>query len=599
MAKHSLYDQKTTITNLSVQIDGSAINAKVTVAGLTVYKSLNKISTARIELFDGNISDAEFETIENDKYEPGAEIKIGMGYENQDDIIFEGILVKHSVKISERKAAKIYLECADKAIELTGQRKFEYFTDKKDSDIITTLCRSIEKEVEATDKTHERVIQHNTSDWDFIVTRAQANGMLVSNDKGKITVKKPKTGSAKIDLIYGENIIETDLTVDARTQIKEIKAFGWDPKVQDIAEGSGEEPTELEKVGSLQGKSIAGKLKYKETKIKSSGTLDSEELKAWASGTLLMSRLSRIRGTIKTQGIVVDPTDTVEIQSIGKYYDGEAFVTGVYHELKEGNWVTDVEVGLKPEFFVHQKEDVTLPVADGLFPGVHGLFIGVVKQIDSDPEGHFRVRVVFPMVDGKEGEGVWARVTNIMASDKFGSWFMPEVDDEVICGAIGGDLRFPVILGHLYSSKRPYYDKEFSYDSNNDKKGWFTRGELLFHFDDKDKIIRVETPGGQKFKLDDKEKSITLEDQHKNKMVMDSSGFKFSGMKDFVVDVKGKVDGKAMGNIAWKTMSGNFDAQGMNSTLKGTMGANVEAGPSSLKASMMSASLKGPMVMIN
>lgn len=607
MAKHSLYDQKTDLTKLSVKIDGSAVSDKTQIAGVSVYKSLYKISTAKIELFDGNISDAEFETIEKESYEPGKEIEISLGYHDKEDVVFKGVIVKHNVKVTSSKAPKIIIECADKAIELTGQRKFDYHKNMKDSDIISKICRGISKEVEGTDKTHETIVQHNVSDWDFIITRAQANGLVVANDEGKILVKKPKAGSSVADLTYGENIIDTDLTVDARSQIKELKAYAWDPKVQKVAEGTGEEPTELEKVGkALKGKKIAGDINFSESEIRSTGNMDADELKSWASSTLMLSRFSRLQGIVKTQGIKVNPMDTVDIKSLGKYYDGEAYVSGVYHEQKDGNWVTEIEIGLKPDLFVTQKTDISLPNADGLFPGINGLFIGKVKKIDADPEGQFRVLLTFPMIKGEKGDGVWARVSNIMASNGFGSWFMPEVDDEVICGALGGDMRFPIILGHLYSDNKFKHHNEFVYNDENNFKGWVTREKLVLRYDDKDKIIRIETPGGQKFKLDDKDKSITLEDQHKNKMLMNSSGFEFTGNKDFVVNVKGKIDAKAIGNIAFKTNMGNFDASSKSSTIKGTMSATLDGMKADVKGSMSAgvtssgmAKLKGSIVMIN
>lgn len=599
MAVHSLYDQKTDLVAISVTVDGTPISDKVQIQGFSVYKSLYKISTAKVEILDGDISSQEFETIKSNNYDHGKPVEISSGYHDDKKVIFKGIIVKHSVKISSNKSSKIILECADEAIKMTGQRRFVYHAGMKDSDIINKII-TVGKEVDSTNKVHEMVVQHNTSDWDFVVTRAQANKMVVATDEGVVKVKMPAAGGAVVDLVYGENIIDMDLSIDARTQVMELKTMAWSPKDQAIVETVGAEASEVDTLGSLKGKDIAGMIKYETTELHSTGNMDKDELQQWADGSVLLSRLSRVRGIIKSQGVKVNPMDTVAIKSVGKYYDGEAYVSGVYHEQKEGNWVTEIELGISPDLFVKQKDDINLPVADGLFPGVHGLFIGKVKQIDGDPEGEFRVKVTFPMVDGDKGDGVWARTSNLMASERFGSWFYPEVEDEVVCGALGGDLRFPVILGHLYSSKRPYADHQFAHSEENNEKGWFTREEMLFHFNEKDKIIRIETPGGQKFKLDDKDKSITLEDQHQNKLVMDSSGFKMTGNKDFVVDVKGKVDIKAMGNIKASTMSGNFDASAMNSTIKGTVNAELKAGVSSLKTSPAGATIKGtPIVSIN
>lgn len=597
MPVHSLYDQKTDLVKFTLKIAGSPVNPKVQVSAISIYKTLNKLSSAKIELLDGDISTAKFESIESNTYEPGKEVEISLGYHNTEDQVFKGVIVKHTVKISSSKSSKIVLECSDVNIKMTGQRKFKYFKLMKDSDIMNALITE-QKDIEATKKQHEMVVQHNSTDWDFLISRAQANQMVVTTDTGKVIVKKPKIASPKITLTYGENINDMDLSIDARNQVKELETKSWDPSKQQVLSATGKEASELEKHGSLKGKTIAGNLKYTKTELHSTAKLDQKELQEWADSSVLISRLSRVKGTIKTQGVLINPLDTLEITSVGKYYDGKGFVSGVHHEYRGNNWTSVIELGLKPDLFVKQKQDIILPMADGLLPGVNGLFIAKVKKIDADPEGAYRVQVTIPMVDGTNGEGVYARVSNIMASKDFGSWFYPEVDDEVVCGALGGDMRFPVILGHLYSKKHKAPTSDFKHNEQNNDKGWLTRSKLLFHFNDDDKIIRIETPGGQKFKLDDKDKSITLQDQHNNKMVMDSKGFKLTGNKDFVLDVKGKVDIKAMGNISAKTTMGNFDAQGSAATVKGMMNATLDGATVNVKGSGM-ATIKAGMVMIN
>lgn len=609
MATHSIYDQKTDLVAISVKINGSAISDKVQIDTLSVYKSLYKISTAKVEILDGNISDAEFETIENENYEHGAEVEIATGYHDQTEVIFKGIIVKHSIKISSNKSSKVILECADKAIELTGQRKFEYFSDKKDSDIIQQLI-TIQKDVDATDKIHERVIQHNVSDWDFIITRAQANKMVVLSDEGKISVKKPTTGESVADLVYGENIIDLDVSIDARTQVQELQTQSWDPKVQEIVTSVGAEPEEVDKLGDRKGKKMAGDLNYIKTELHSTANMDTEELQQWADGSVLLSRLSRVRGIIKTQGIKVNPMDTVKLSSLGKYYDGEAYVSGVYHEQKEGNWVTEIELGISPDLFVKQKDDINLPVADGLFPGVHGLFIGKVVQIDNDPLGEYRIKVVIPMVKGTDGDGVWCRVSNIMAGNKFGAFFYPEIDDEVVCGTLGGDLRFPVVLGYLYSSQKyktpesnTQYSGTFKNTEENHHKGILTRENLMLHFDDDKKVIRIETPDGRRIEMNDDSKEIIIEDSFNNKLVMDNDGFKFTGDKKFVVDVRGEVNissSMAAVNIKSGPMAALKAEGGSSFEVKNSTGAKVTGGMAgaTLDSSGMT-KVKGSIVMIN
>ncbi|WP_235299099.1 phage baseplate assembly protein V [Portibacter marinus] len=595
--------EKIELTSYEVKINGQAVPDEFIITYISVSKALNKIATAKIQIEDGTMHDTEFKTIEENKFKEGDEVEIQMGYGTSNDSVFKGIIVKHGIKISSTGTSHVFIECADKSIVLTGQREFKIYEDIKDSDVIKALAsdKSVPVSCSATNILHERVVQQNCTAWDFIVTRAQANYLVVYTLNNELKIVKPSEG-AKTDAVveYGLDIISMDLSVDARTQLLEVETSAWDYTTQQNVTGKSKEPSEVDKLGNIKGKDIAGKLQFKKSKLHSTGYLEGQELEKWAESTLLISRLSRVRGTVKFRGFAkINPNDFLKLEQVSPHFSGEAYVTGVYHEEKDGDWITEVEVGLKPELFISNKNDVTLPLADGLFPGYQGLFIGKVLDI-VDPKGEARVLVKIPMLGGDIDGGVWARVSNIMASRDFGSVFFPEVDDEVILGALGGDLRFPVILGHLYSSVNYFASNDFIHTDENNHKGWKTREGLLLHFDDKDKIVRVETPAGQKIKLDDREKSITLEDQHSNKMVMDSSGFKFTGNKDFVVDVKGKVNMDSMQEMALESKM-TFSAKGgMSATMQNTAGSKFEAG--TIGATMSSsaiATIKGSVVMIN
>ncbi len=82
---------------------------------------------------------------------------------------------------------------------------------------------------------------------------------------------------------------------------------------------------------------------------------------------------------------------------------------------------------------------------------------GVVEAIVSnnvDPEGLGRVKVRFPWWTGREGEETsWARIGRGFAGNEHGSWFLPEVEDEVLVMFEHGDVRFPFVVGCLWNRK--------------------------------------------------------------------------------------------------------------------------------------------------
>jgi len=84
---------------------------------------------------------------------------------------------------------------------------------------------------------------------------------------------------------------------------------------------------------------------------------------------------------------------------------------------------------------------------------VDGVVIGIVTN-NRDPDGMARVRVKFPWLSGTD-ESWWARMAVPMAGDNRGTYFLPEVDDEVLVTFEHGDIRFPFIIGAMWNGKQP------------------------------------------------------------------------------------------------------------------------------------------------
>ena len=82
---------------------------------------------------------------------------------------------------------------------------------------------------------------------------------------------------------------------------------------------------------------------------------------------------------------------------------------------------------------------------------IYGVTIAVVTNND-DPEKLGRVKVKFPwLLD--ESESTWARVAVLMAGNKRGTWFPPQIDDEVLVAFEHGDINRPIILGVMWNGK--------------------------------------------------------------------------------------------------------------------------------------------------
>jgi uncharacterized protein involved in type VI secretion and phage assembly len=154
-----------------------------------------------------------------------------------------------------------------------------------------------------------------------------------------------------------------------------------------------------------------------------------------------------------------------------------------------------------------------------------GVYPALVTDI-VDPDGQGRVKVSLPWSpDDGGGYEAWARLATLMAGANRGTWFVPDVSDEVLVGFEGGDPRRPYVLGGLWNgSDSPPETMDGA--GRNDKKVVCSRKAVKVTLDDTDgqEQLVLETPGGQKVTLKDGPGSLTLEDSNGNSIKLEPSG---------------------------------------------------------------------------
>jgi uncharacterized protein involved in type VI secretion and phage assembly len=78
---------------------------------------------------------------------------------------------------------------------------------------------------------------------------------------------------------------------------------------------------------------------------------------------------------------------------------------------------------------------------------------GVVPaKVDSAPDELGRVRVRINWLGG-ENRSYWAPVATLMSGRGRGSWFMPEIGDDVLLAFDQGNPELPYIIGHLWNGE--------------------------------------------------------------------------------------------------------------------------------------------------
>ena len=169
--------------------------------------------------------------------------------------------------------------------------------------------------------------------------------------------------------------------------------------------------------------------------------------------------------------------------------------------------------------------DPKAPVPEAGRARLFGVFSAVVTDVQ-DPDGQGRVRVRLPWVDEDDGDSAtaWARLATMMAGADRGTWFVPEVDDEVLISFIAGDPRWPVVVGALWNGADGPPE---AMNSGNDLRSITTRSGHVLRFDDTSGATKVEllTTGGHTLRLDDAAGgTITLSHTNGATIEIDASG---------------------------------------------------------------------------
>jgi len=492
-----------------------------------VNSSIDRIPYARLVYQDGSASESEFNLSSSGLFVPGKKLTISAGSSNEVDSLFEGIITRHNLKVRNDSAPQLIVECKHATSKMTIIKNCACFFDQTDSDVITQLfdAAGISIDAENTTTTQKQLVQYQSSDWDFCLLRARVNGkhLLITQDQVKL--KSIDISADPItDLVFGATILDADLRIDARHQYPGVQTSSWDMASQEINQQDAEDP-QFSQPGNLASSDLSDALELQNQSLRHP-QLQEEEALSWASAIWAQAQANRVEGRIKCEGIgSIQLGDVVNLAGLGERFNGNAYVTGVRHnfDLVQG-WKTHLQFG-----GIEALENLARPMsalpASGLLPAINGLHIGIVTD-NEDPDNEYRVRVNLPLIDSND-EGSWARVATLDAGDDRGSFFRPEIGDEVVVGFLNDDPRSSIIIGMLHSSAKP---APLETSNDNHEKVIQTRSKMKWLINDDTVEMLFETPAGNRLTLSEDQKAIILEDQHGNTITLDQDGISLNSV---------------------------------------------------------------------
>ncbi len=479
-------------------------------------------------------------------FAPAAEVEIKMRAEGGDDVsVFKGVVTALAVHTRDG-VPTLEATIKDKAIRLAGARHSKIWADTADAEAIESLVDAATLtfgDAPDTQPVHKALVQYESTDWDFILSRADALSLVVVVQDGTISLKKmdPGAASTRTFSLGLDAITDIHFELDAATQTASLSGMVWDPDQLAAAEPADADPLQLPQ-GKIAADPVGEALGMGPVHVTHMVPIPATEAKAWASSRMARARLALIRGRISVPGLPdVQPMEIAKLEGFGDRFSGSALITGVRHRLDSQGYSTDLEFGLPPDP-VGRLPEIAPMAAAGLVPPISDLQVGVVHDSDGDDaEDNYkqgRVPVTVPAIQTDKPGLLWARVASPDAGKQRGFCFMPEAGDEVLVGFLAGDPRHPVVIGSLHGSKNTLPDGF----TDNKKKGIISKGDVRVVFSEADKpSVTISTPGGRSVVLDDDGQTITVKDKNNNTITLDAKGISIDSGKDLILKAKGAV----------------------------------------------------------
>jgi uncharacterized protein involved in type VI secretion and phage assembly len=162
----------------------------------------------------------------------------------------------------------------------------------------------------------------------------------------------------------------------------------------------------------------------------------------------------------------------------------------------------------------------------------YGVYCALVSD-NVDPDGIGRVQVVFPWAPDVGGSAgiqkgqryeVWARVATLAAGRNRGSWFLPDVGDEVLVSFEAGHPSRPVVVGALWNGVDT---PPVAAAAGNHSKVLRTRSGSEIRFNDEagHETVEIRTAAGQSVLLTSEDGgSARVADGHHSSVTLTPAG---------------------------------------------------------------------------
>jgi phage protein D/phage baseplate assembly protein gpV len=506
-----------------VKIEGLTLAANVTQAVMELSYD-NNLDTA--DMFTLRLNNADMSLTDSALFDVGKTVEIYMGYAGELYPMILGVITAVNPNFPQSGAPSLSITGYDKSHRMRHNTP-ERFTFKYVNDSIIAAAIAGENLliplIDPAPMPARESVQQTGSDWAFLKELADRNFFEVFVRWDKLYFRFPRPQTEMTTLEWGRNLssFSPRLSTSAQAGIQVLR--GYDYKLaQNIVtilpaiSLGGDLDNLVERLGSSFIEQLVSLGRYVVRDQPVENYLDAAVL----AKSILMKLLEGLyEGSGSCIGLPqLRAGDYIEIKGVGRRFSGRYKLSKVTHTINNSGYQTQFELSQNINSSLLQSLrkkllDAPSPDKQDSATPSGGVVIGKVEN-NLDTENLGRVQLSFPHLSDVN-LSAWARIATPMAGNQAGTYFLPDIGDEVLVTFEGGNINKPIVLGGLWNGlKRPPSTNL----GLNEKKMIKLKSGMQIVFD--------ETPGTE---------SLTIQDK------MGSSIKMSSPTGDITIEAKGNV----------------------------------------------------------
>jgi phage protein D len=332
-------DFDTLAPTFEVHVNGAKLSneARADLIGVSVLDDVEAAGmfTLTMACWDAGLMQAKW--IDDKLFREGNPVEISLGYRDQPKQLIAGEITAIEPEFAQGRPPTLTLRGHDLRHRLMRSRRTRSFVETKDSDIAGRLASEagLMPQVEDSRITLPYVLQHNQSDFEFLMARAQRIGYeFLVRDRNLIFRPRKADGSELATLRREIELLDFRPRLSTFGQIPELEVRGWDPATKKEIVGKARAGDEARAMGDGAAGPSATRRAFDPP---ASARVDLPvHSQAEADQLARCGFVEMALGYVRAQGTCIgDPRllagTVVKIEGVGTRFSGRYYLTSVEH----------------------------------------------------------------------------------------------------------------------------------------------------------------------------------------------------------------------------------------------------------------------------